>query len=119
MNEKLNKMMEEKNQEIKRRDEELEEEIKNDIKDIINDSNINNQLKKIKDIYNKLEYPGEIIIRYKINKDDKEINIFSNSFIDNNKNKCKIIYEEKEYEIKNTWTIDDNFKNKILEIKLK
>ena len=66
--------------------------IKNDIKDIINDDNINNKFKKIIDIYNKMEYLDEIIIRYNINKDEKEIKVFDNRFINNNKDKCKIIY---------------------------
>ena len=93
--------------------------IKNDIKEIINDNNINNKFKKIIDIYNNMEYLDEIIIRYKINKFDKEIKIFGSNFINNNRNKCKIIYEEKEYEIKEKWNIDDKIKNEILEIKLK
>jgi len=49
----------------------------------------------------------EIIIRYKINKDEKEINIFGRDFINNNKDKCKIIYNEKEYEIKEKWKIEN------------
>ena len=49
--------------------------IKNDIKEIINDNNINNKFKKIIDIYNKMEI-DEIIIRYKINKNDKVIKLF-------------------------------------------
>jgi len=93
--------------------------IKNDIKDIINDDNINNKFKKIIDIYNKMEYLDEIIIRYNINKDEKEIKVFDNRFINNNKDKCKIIYEEKEYELKEKWNIDDKIKNEILEIKLR
>ena len=66
-----------------------------------------------------MEYIDEIIIRYKINKNEKEIKIFDTDFIKNNKDKCKIIYEDKEYEIKEKWNIDDNIKNEILEIKLK
>ena len=99
--------------------------IKNDIKEIINDDDINNKFKKIIDIYSKMEYTDEdedgdkIIIRYKINKNEKEIKIFDNKFINNNRNKCKILYEEKEYEIKERWNIDDTIKNEILEIKLK
>jgi len=92
--------------------------IKNDIKEIINDDNINNKFKKIIDIYNKMEL-DEIIIRYKINKNDKEIKIFDSDFIENNRNKCKIIYEGKEYEIKERWKINNKFKNEMLEIKLK
>ena len=79
--------------------------IKNDIKEIINDNNINNKFKKLIDIYNKMNYIiDEIIIRYEINKDEKEI---KNKIINNNKDKCKIIYEEKEYELKEKWNIDD------------
>jgi len=66
-----------------------------------------------------MEFQDEMIIRYKINKNEKEIRIFNNNFINNNKNKCKIIYEDKEYEIKEKWNIDHNIKNEILEIKLK
>ena len=62
-----------------------------------------------------MEYIDEIIIKYKINKNE----IFDYKFIKNNKDKCKIIYEEKEYEIKEKWNIDDKIKNEILEIKLK
>ena len=65
-----------------------------------------------------MEYLEEIIIRYKINKNEKEIKIFDSKFIENNKNKCKIIYEGKEYEIKEKFNIDDKNKNEILEIKL-
>ena len=93
--------------------------IKNEIKEIINDDNINNKFKKIIEIYNKMEYIDEIIIRYKINKNENEIKIFGSDFIKNNKDKCKIIYEEKEYEIKEKFNIDDKIKNEILEIKLK
>ena len=66
-----------------------------------------------------MEYIDEIIIRYKINKNENEIKIFGSDFIKNNKDKCKIIYEEKEYEIKEKFNIDDKINNEILEIKLK
>ena len=92
-------------------------DIKDDIKEIINENNINNKFKKIIDIYNKMEYIDEILIRYKINKNEKEIKIFGENFVKKNKDKCKIIYEEKEYEIKEKWNIDeDKIKNEILEI---
>ena len=93
--------------------------IKNDIKGIINDNNINNKFRKIIDIYNKMEYKDEIIIRYKINKNEKKIKIFDCDFIENNRDKCKIIYQGKEYKIKEKWDIDDKIKNEIIEIKLK
>jgi len=42
---------------------------------------------------------SEINIIYDINKDDKTINIFGYEFVENNKNICKMIIDNKEYEI--------------------
>jgi hypothetical protein len=94
------------------------DKIKNDIKEIINDDNINNKFKKIINVYYQMEYIEEIIIRYKINKNENEIKIFGDTFINNNKNKCTIMYEDKEYDLKEKWNVD-KIKNEILEIKLK
>jgi hypothetical protein len=41
-----------------------------------------------------------IIIKYKINKNEKKIKIFNIDFVNNNKDKCKIIYNNKEMELK-------------------
>ena len=71
-----------------------------------------------KDIY-------EINIIYEINKknnffeNDKDyINIFGSEFVKNNKNKCKMIIDNEEYEIKEKFNIK-NYNNNILKIKLK
>ena len=55
----------------------------------------------IKNEYNivKKETKNEISIKYLIKKDDKKINIFGKKFVENNKDKCKYIYENKEYEL--------------------
>ena len=53
-----------------------------------------NEIKYVK-MYNKDKY-DKVLIRYKLNKDDKEnkyIKIFGTSFVINNKNKCKIKYK--------------------------
>ena len=43
---------------------------------------------------------SEINLIYDINKENKEyINIFGNKFAENNKNICKMIIDNKEYEI--------------------
>ena len=42
-------------------------------------------------------YISEINVIYDINKE--EINLFGSEFVKNNKNKCKIKIEEKEYEL--------------------
>ena len=62
---------------------------------------------------------NEILIKYKINKEQKYINIFGYEFVSNNKNKCKYIYENKEYELTPKFALTNYEKSKdILEIKL-
>ena len=83
---------------------------------------INNTRKKI-EILNK--DISEINIIYNINK-KKElierniniINIFGSEFVKNNKNICKMIIDNKEYELEEKYNIS-NYNNNILQIKLK
>ena len=120
-----------------------------DIDEIINDNNINNEFKKILNIYNKMiindnltiiknenkiiknnnkneenkdiykkNNNDEITIIYKINKEDTKIKLFGEGFIKNNKDKCKYIYEDKEYELEEYFKLSNYNKDK-LEIKLK
>ena len=58
-------------------------------------------------------------IKYKVGKNE-EITIFGKNFVEKNKKICKIIYERKEYLLKEKFNIK-NLKEKIdiLEIKLK
>ena len=92
------------------------------------------------EICNKMENEdlSYINIIYDINKDDKdedeyeyhifgfedkdkvgdEINIFGHEFVKNNKNKCKMIIDNKEYEITEKYNIE-NYNNDKLNIKLK
>jgi len=51
-------------------------------------------------------------------KNNKEISIFGYEFVKNNKNKCKMIIGNKEYEITNQYNIE-NYNNNKLNIKLK
>ena len=62
---------------------------------------------------------GNII--YNINEEDKKfenINIFGSEFVKYNKNICKMIIDNKEYEIKEKYNIE-NYNNNELKIKLK
>ena len=62
-----------------------------------------------------------INIIYNINNKDRKfqyINIFGSDFVKNNKNKCEMIIDDKEYEISEKYNIRSYNKNK-LEIKLK
>ena len=67
-----------------------------------------------------MEQRNEINIIYDIKECDKKegrIKIFGKEFVKNNKNKCKIIINNKETELIEKYNIKDNNKNK-LEIKL-
>ena len=61
---------------------------------------------------------SEINIIYGIKKDDKYIKIFGNIFVENNKNKCKMMIDNKEYEITEKYCVNNNNHNKLY-IKLK
>ena len=75
-------------------------------------------LKQSLDIYNYMEINNEIELIYKPKKKDK-VGIFGSEFVKNNKDKCRIIYNNKEYELKEYFNdIDYNIENEI-KIKLK
>ena len=67
---------------------------------------------------NKEEKNNEIKIIYNISKNENNIKIFGKEFVKYNKNNCKIIYENKEYELKEEFKLKNNIKDK-LEIRLK
>ena len=85
--------------------------IKKDMKD--NNRNSISSIKNEEEINNK-----EIIISYKINN-EPNLTIFGNKFVKNNKEKCKIFYQNKFHELNEYLDISNynNDKNK-LEIKL-
>ena len=60
---------------------------------------------------------SEINIIYDINNQNK-IRIFGSNFVKNNKNICKMIIDNKKYNIKRIYNVK-NYKNNILKIKLK
>ena len=65
-------------------------------------------------------YGNEISIIYKINNNDKKIKLFGKEFIENNRNNCKIIIDNKEQEIIQYIDINEKMEKKDkLEIKLK
>ena len=62
---------------------------------------------------------SEINIIYYIKRDEKYVNIFGFEFVKNNINKCKMIVDNKEYEIDQKYYIGNNNNNNKLNIKLK
>ena len=61
---------------------------------------------------------SEISIVYNIKSEDNDINIFGPYFVKNNKTICKLIIDNKEYEITERYNFKDNNKTS-LKIKLK
>ena len=97
------------------------EVIINQLTDIINDNDIKSKLNKILNINKvmntKNESKCELIMKYVISKDDKYAIIFGEEFVKRNKYLCKIIHEDKEYELSSKFNVE-NIKQDILEIKL-
>ena len=101
--------------------------IYDEINIINNDEDINNKIINIINIYNKMinKDISEINILYDISKkvnwieNGKDtITIFGNEFVENNKNICKMIIDNEEYEIKEKFNIK-NYNKNVLNIKLK
>ena len=87
------------------------------IKEIISMNNIHNKFENIINIYKKTEFHDEITMIYNINNNEK-IKILGKQFVENNKNNCKILYKNKEYELTEEFDTKNINKDK-LEIKLK
>ena len=114
--------------------------ISKEIKKIINENSVINRFKNIFDIYNimnnnkdinngninkkgeinkDLNDNNQITIKYKINKDENKIKIFGKNFVENNKEKCKIICNNIFYDLTEYFDISSYDKNNdIFEINL-
>ena len=68
--------------------------------------------------YNKVTKANEIIIKYKVGKEDK-IRIFGDDFVKNNKENFNMIINDKKYELDSFYKIKNEKENEILKIKLK
>ena len=94
---------------------EINNNIIKDIKEINN--NINNKIYKILKIYNKMKPIIDINIIYRIDKEDEKLRLFGDEFVKNNQKKCKLLIDNKEYNLMREYNIK-NYNKKQLEIKL-
>jgi len=92
---------------------------------INNITKINNALKKLfillVNIYNKMDLNNQISLIYDVNENDKKegkVKILGKEFVDNNKNKCKILFENKEFELSEYFSLE-KLKINFLDLKLK
>ena len=88
-----------------------------DINNIINEKNIQNKFNKLINIFDQMTNHNRITIIYNINKNDN-IKIFGKEFIKNNINNCKMIINNKEEQISESFNAYNYKKVKII-IKLK
>ena len=128
-NKEINPERELKSYQLNDKNKIIDESIKkleytNDIKLIksIIDSNYNNYYyyKIIEKCYKymKREYDinDQILIEYKITSNKTRIWIFGYRFVENNKGKCFIIFEDKEFELTSYFKLKNNVNNNILKI---
>lgn len=99
-------------------------DMKKNLRNIIKDTNIQNKFKNFLDIYNKIinKDKNKINIIYKIEDSKKDVKIFSDEFVKNNKSFCKIINGGNEYDLKSEFNLNYSQKARnrnILKIKLK
>ena len=87
------------------------------IKEINNENKYENKFKSLISIYREMTNES-IKLVYNINKKAGKVKIFGKDFVKNNKNICKIEYENNEYALSEEFNIKDKTKD-ILEIKLK
>ena len=72
--------------------------------------------KKINNLNDKIA--NEMIIKYKINKNENIVKIFGEIFVNKNKKNCKIIYEKNKYNLTEYFSLENINNKKILKIKL-
>ena len=95
-----------------------------DIDRINEEGHLFRKFEKVFDLYNKMNCQNDIIIKYLPEK-SKKIRLFGSKFVANNKNKCKLLFNNQILDIYETFMINNdlknyiNSKNGILEIKLR
>ena len=80
-------------------------DVMKDIERIVEEKDIKNKVNIILDITDKFDLikDDEITLIYNINNKDNVIKLFDTEFVNNNKNICKIIYQNKEIELKDVY----------------
>jgi len=96
---------------------EINSNIIKDIKEINNENNIMDKIKNILNLYNKMIFINDLNIIYKADNKDEKIRLFGEKFVENNKNKCKLLIDNIEYELLDNFQPKNN-KEGLLKIKL-
>ena len=90
-----------------------------DIENVLNAKKLEQKFKLLYNLGEKMGASKNITIKYKT-ENKKKIRIFGDEFVKNNKNNCKFIFNDDEYELDSFLDLKDNtIDNDLLEIKLK
>ena len=95
----------------------FDDDITQDVENLMRDNTYQEFIPSILKMYNEMN-KNEIDIIYNIPNNENEIKIFGKEFVENNKDLCKIIYDNKEYNISENFNCK-NIKENILKFKLK
>ena len=87
------------------------EKIIEDINEIINENKIENKIKLLYNLYNKMITKNEIIIKYEKGKEDT-IRIFGDKFVENNKNIFQMIISDTYYKLNSFYNVKNEKKMK-------
>ena len=96
---------------------EKNENILKDCGEFLTNNSYNDFIPKVLNIYNEM-HKNEIDLVYNIPNNKNKVQIFGSNFIKNNKDLCKIIYENKEYDLTEYFDCK-NTNDNLLKIKLK
>ena len=92
-------------------------DISKDGYNLIMDINFKDFIPKVLNIYNEMN-KNEINLVYNIPNNENKVKIFNSFFVNQNKDLCKIIYENKEYDL-TEYFYCENIKNNLLKFTLK
>jgi hypothetical protein len=75
---------------------------------------MNDKINNIINLFNKMMFIDDINIIYNINNENEEVTLFGEEFVENNKEKCKILIDNKEYKLMEEYNINNYNKKNLL-----
>ena len=88
-------------------------EIFDNLESINKEKDIYSKFKLVYDLYGEMIYKNEINMVYKKNKLNRNLKIFGEDFVKENKSKCKMVVEGKEQDLKSEISVKDMINDKI------
>jgi len=93
--------------------------IKNEINKVINEVQDDKKIINIINLHSNLFSNEENIMKYEIKNKAQKVKIFGEAFIKNNSDKCKIVCNQKEYDLMEYFNVKKHKIDKVLKLELK